>query len=132
MICGESGCVDEEVMRGWKSHLPDITAGYASCHIYNKDENGIFFRAFTNTTTPLMRPLDDGPIGAVSSLRGAVPPLTAACAPHFGLLKILFLEHLVTTKQQAMMEKGIITLKHNSPLSFFLFFAKLLATNCCT
>ena len=37
--------------------------------------------------------------------RGAVPPLTAACAPHFGLLKILFLEHYTTTRQQTVMEK---------------------------
>ena len=45
--------------------------------------------------------------------RGAVPPpngclcprLTAACAPHFGLLKILFLEHHTTTRQQTVMEK---------------------------
>ena len=30
---------------------------------------------------------------------GAVPPLTTACAPHFGLLKLLFLEHYVTARQ---------------------------------
>ena len=35
-----------------------------------------------------------------------MPPLTAACAPHFGLLKILFLEHHVTTRPQTMMKKG--------------------------
>ena len=37
-------------------------------------------------------------------LQGAVT-LTAACAPHFGLLKILFLEHHVTTRQSKMTEK---------------------------
>ena len=58
---------------------------------------------------------------AVSSLRGAREdraPLTAAAAPHFGLLKILFLEHRPKTRQQAMMEKGIITFKHNFSLTF--------------
>ena len=34
---------------------------------------------------------------------------TDACAPHFGLLKILFLERHVTTRQPAMMQKGIYT-----------------------
>ena len=52
--------------------------------------------------------------------------------PHFGLLKILFVEHHVTTRQQAMMEKGIITFKYKFPLAFSRFFAKLLATKCCT
>ena len=32
-------------------------------------------------------------------------PLTAACAPHFGLFKVLFLKYHSATKQQAMMEK---------------------------
>ena len=52
--------------------------------------------------------------------RGRAPShLKAACAPHFSLLKILFLEHHVTTKQQTIMEKGIIlTFKHNSRLTF--------------
>ena len=61
---------------------------------------------------------------------GLCPLLMAACAPHVGLHKILYLEHYVTTKQQTMMEKVITTFKHNSPLTFSLFFAKLLATNC--
>ena len=62
---------------------------------------------------------------------GGPYPLMAAFAFYFGLLKILFLEHHSTTRQQTMMEKGIITFKHNSPVMFFRFFAKLLATNCC-
>ena len=66
---------------------------------------------------------------SVPLLRGGVPPLTSACAPHFGFLKILFLEHYTTTRQQTMMDKEIITFKHNSPLMFPRFFAKLLATN---
>ena len=50
---------------------------------------------------------------AVPSLRGvggAVPTLTTACAPHFGLFKIQFLKHYVTARQHTLMEKGIITL----------------------
>ena len=39
--------------------------------------------------------------------------------PHFGLFKTLFFEHHVTTKQQIMMEKGIIMVKRNSCLTFF-------------
>ena len=36
--------------------------------------------------------------------QGAVSPLTTACAPpsHFGLLKLLFLEHHVTARQQLL------------------------------
>ena len=63
---------------------------------------------------------------------GTVPPLTAACTPYLGLLKILLLEHYSMARQHTMLEKGIITFKHNSPLTFFRFFATLLAINCCT
>ena len=43
-IENSGGCVDEEVMQSWKSRLPDITAGNATCDIYNKDdESRIFF-----------------------------------------------------------------------------------------
>ena len=45
VICGESGSVDEEVVQSWKSRLPDITVGYATCDIYNMNKSGIFFRA---------------------------------------------------------------------------------------
>ena len=65
VICGESGCVDKEVVQSWKSRLPDIAAGYATCDIYNKQllQTGCSKVKFANTTTPLTRPLDDGPIG---------------------------------------------------------------------
>ena len=44
---------------------------------------------------------------AVSTgLPGAVPT-------HIGLLKVLFLEHRIITKQQTMMEKEIITFKYS-------------------
>ena len=52
------------------------------------------------------------------------------CAPngrlcsHFGLPKILLLEHHATIRQQTMMEKEPIALKHNSLLMFSRFFAK--------
>ena len=62
--------------------------------------------------------------------RGAVPPITAGCASPFWFTQILFLEHHVTTRQQTMIEKGLIT--SNIVLLRRLFFAKLLATNCCT
>ena len=37
--------------------------------------------------------------------RRIVLPLITACAPLFDLLKILYLKHQVTAKQQTMMEK---------------------------
>ena len=37
-------------MQSWKSRLPDITAGYATCDIYNVDKSGIFFRALPDKT----------------------------------------------------------------------------------
>ena len=50
-------------------------------------------------------------------------PLTAACASPFQITQNTFLsnlvptrQHLVPTRQQTKMEKGIITLKHNSRL----------------
>ena len=71
------------------------------------------------------------PVPLLRGSQGGRVPLTDACAPHLGLLKILFLEHYSVTRQHTMMEKGISTFKHNSPLTFSRFFAKLLATNCC-
>ena len=38
--------------------------------------------------------------GGGGGARGTLPLLTTACAPHFGLLKLLFLEHCVTARQQ--------------------------------
>ena len=52
---------------------------------------------------------------------------TGGCAPYFGLLKIPFLEHHPTTRQQTMMENGIITFKHNSRLAF----SRFVAITCC-
>ena len=50
VICGESGSVDKEIVQSWKSRLPDITTGYATCDIYNMDESGIFFQALPDNT----------------------------------------------------------------------------------
>ena len=72
---------------------------------------------------------------AVATMRpGApVPPRTTACAlPPFWFIQNAFLDHRVTTRQQAIMEKGIIIFKHDSRLKFSRLFAKLLATNCFT
>ena len=52
--------------------------------------------------------------------KGARAPPVTACSPHFSLLKILFLDHHVT-RQQTMMEKGIVTFKYNSRLTFLDF-----------
>ena len=41
--------------------------------------------------------------------REDLPPLTTACAPYFGLIKILF-GSLRTTRQMGILQKGIITL----------------------
>ena len=52
VICGESGCVDEEVVQSSKSRIPciSITAGYTTCDIFNMDESGILFRALPDKT----------------------------------------------------------------------------------
>ena len=75
-------------------------------------------------------------IGSISIGGGGPgPPSTgyaSACAPPFQLSLIAFLKHYVATRQQTIMEKGIIKFKRNSRLKFSLFYAKLLATNCCT
>ena len=63
---------------------------------------------------------------------GGRAPLTTACASPFRFTQNTFLKHHVTTRQQIIMEQRIITLKDNSRLKFSRFFAKLLATNCCT
>ena len=56
-------------------------------------------------------------LSAVAAGAGGRAPLTAACAPPFRFTQNPFLEHLVMTRQQAIMEKGIIiTFKHNSRL----------------
>ena len=62
-------------------------------------------------------------VSAVATGRpGSRAPLIAGCAPHFSLLKILFLNIFFNDK--IMMEKGIIMFKHNYHWTFTRFFAK--------
>ena len=65
-------------------------------------------------------------------IRFLVPPLTISCAPPFRFTQNTFLEHHVTTRQHTITEKGSITVKETTRLKFSRFFAKFLATNCCT
>ena len=60
-------------------------------------------------------------VSAVSTEgEGTVPlPLTTAYAPSFWFTQNKFLEYHVTTRQETIMEKGIITFKHNFRLTFF-------------
>ena len=63
------------------------------------------------------------PTSAVATGGGAKGPYSpnGRFFPHVGLLKILLLKHHATTKQQTMMEKGIITFKHTVTISFDVF-----------
>ena len=70
---------------------------------------------------------------AVATMRPGAPSPTNDClCPPFWFIQNAFLDHRVTTRQQAIMEKGIIIFKHDSRLKFSRLFAKLLATNCFT
>ena len=71
---------------------------------------------------------------AVATMRPGAPSPTndCLCPPPFWFIQNAFLDHRVTTRQQAIMEKGIIIFKHDSRLKFSRLFAKLLATNCFT
>ena len=73
---------------------------------------------------------------AVATMRPGAPSPTNDCLcpppPPFWFIQNAFLEHRVTTRQQAIMVKGIIIFKHDSRLKFSRLFAKLPATNCFT
>ena len=71
---------------------------------------------------------------AVAAMRPGAPSPTndCLCPPPFWFIQNAFLEHRVTTRQQAIIEKRIIIFKHDSRLKFSRLFAKLLATNCFT
>ena len=69
--------------------------------------------------------VDLRPVPSLRGSQGGRAPLTDACAPHLGLLKILVLEHYLVTRQHTMMEKGISTYKHNSSLTFSRFFCEI-------
>ena len=59
------------------------------------------------------------------------PPIDCLCPPILVHSECFFWASR-TTRQQAIMEKGIIIFKHESRLKFSRLFAKLLATNCFT
>ena len=60
---------------------------------------------------------------------GASSPSNDCLCPFpFRFIQDAFLEHHVTTRQQAILEKGIIIIKHVSRLKFSRLFAKLLVT----
>ena len=71
------------------------------------------------------------PVPSLRGARGAGSSTSNCLCPPFQFTQNTFLEHHVTTRQQAKIEKGIITFKDNSRLKFFRFFAKLLSTNYC-
>ena len=78
---------------------------------------------------PLIRPGQCRRYGGGQGDRA--PPNDCLCSP-ISVYSVYLLKHHVTTRQQIIMEQRIITLKDNSRIKFFRFFAKLLATNCCT
>ena len=60
-------------------------------------------------------------------------PLTTVGAPPFWFTQITVFGTLLNGKTTTtMMVKGVTAFKHNFPLKFSRFVAKLLATNCCT
>ena len=92
---------------------------------------GCFLREFTKLATGVsFFVLVASTVATVGP--GASYPLTTTYASQFWLIHNAFLEHHVTTRQHAIMKKGIIIFKHNSSLKFSRLLAKLLATNCCT
>ena len=91
------------------------------------EETIVFFVTFLSLVAFQLGDL--GPL-ATPMLGGRAPPNGYLCPP-FKFTQITVLEHHSMTRQHTMMEKEIISLKHNSPLTFSPFFAKLLATNCC-
>ena len=76
-----------------------------------------FYREFTNLATGVLFFVLVA--GAVATVGPEAPsPLTTSCAPPFRFTQNDCLEHLVTTRQQAIIEKGIISFKHDSRLKF--------------
>ena len=61
------------------------------------------------------------PSAVASGRPGGRAPLTTAYAPLFRFTQNTFLEHHVTTRQQAIMGNEIITFEHNSHLKFSRF-----------
>ena len=68
--------------------------------------------------------------GAGGGAGGHAPFNDWLCSPPIWFIQNTFLEHHVTTRHQAIMEKGIITFKRDSRSTFSRIFSKLLANNC--
>ena len=87
-----------------------------------------FYREFTKLATGISFFLLVA--SAVATVgQGRRTSLTTACAPPFWFTQNACLEHHVTTRQQAIMEKIKMSFKHNSRLKFSRMFAKLLPNN---
>ena len=91
----------------------------------------------TSASYPLEKFLSEalarGTVTTVMPGASLPPPNDCLCPlSQFWFIRNAFVVHHVTTKQQALMEKGIIIFKHDSRLKFPRLFAKMLATNCCT
>ena len=91
----------------------------------------VFYREFTKLATGVSFFCTGSQCRRYGGARGAIPPNDCLCPP-FWFIQNAFLEHRVTTRQQVIMEKGIIIFKHDSRVKFSRLFAILLATNCFT
>ena len=68
----------------------------------------VFYRKFTKLATGVSFFVLVANAVATVGQGVPYPPLTTACAPPFRFAQNAFLEHHVTTRQQAIMGKGII------------------------
>ena len=91
----------------------------------------VFYREFTKLATEVSFFVVVASAVATVGPRAPSPPNDFFCPPIL-VHSECFFEHRVTTRQQAIMEKGIIIVKHDSRVKFSRLFAKLLATNCFT
>ena len=91
----------------------------------------VFYREFTKFATEVSFFVVVASDVATVGPRVPSSPNDCLCPP-FCFIQNAFLEQRVTTRQHAIMEKGIIIFKHDSRLKFSRLFAKLLATNCFT
>ena len=97
-----------------------MVTSYAFLH-----QNNAFKRTVC-TTIVMMEKILWAQCRRYGGARGSMPP-KRLFVPPFRFTQNIILEHHVTTRQQATMEKGIITFKNNSRLKISRFFAKLLA-----
>ena len=97
--------------------LANIFVGYFDSKLFSCVQKPTIYFWYVDDTFAIFEQV--GSAVATVGPGGSCPPLTAAHAPHFGLLKILFLKHHVMMTIDNMMEKEIIiTFKHNFRLTF--------------